>query len=167
MGLLEPHGRGRRAFRRDALSGAAAPPSIVIHSLAHAVAALNAASATDRDIILLSAADAGIYAGAGWFKAVVAAARNAVPAARFSEILDCGDHAGAAQAALRAGIATVIFTGRADVAERLAAIAEQQDSRLLTARPRHVLDLAVDFFANAETLRRRCADVLASLPPIC
>jgi len=64
MGLLEPHGRGRRAFRRDALSGATAPPIIVIHSLAHAVAALNAAAGADRDIILLSAADAGIYAGA-------------------------------------------------------------------------------------------------------
>jgi hypothetical protein len=167
MGLLEPHGRGRRAFRRDALSGAAVPPIIVIHSLAHAVAALEAGAAADRDIVLLSAEDAGIYSGAGWFKAVVEAARNTVPAARFSEILDCGDQAGAAQAALRAGIATVIFTGRSDVAERLAAIAEQQGSRLLTARPPHVLDLAVDFFANAETLRRRCADVLASLPPIC
>jgi hypothetical protein len=167
VGLLEPHGRGRRAFRRDALSGAAAPPIIVIHSLAHAVAALNAASAADRDIILLSAADAGIYAGAGWFKALAEAARDTVPTARFSEILDCGDHAGAVQAALRAGSPAVIFTGRADVAERLAAIAEQKKSRLLTARPPHALDLAVDFFADTETLRRRCADVLASLPPIC
>jgi hypothetical protein len=167
MGLLEPHGRGRRAFWRDALSRPAAPPSIVIHSLAHAVAALEAAAAADRAIILLSAADAGIYAGAGWFKAMVEAATNAVPAAWFSEILDCGDHAGAVQAALQAGIAAVIFTGRTDVAERLAAIAEQQTSRLLTARPPHVLDFAADFFADAETLRRRCADVLASLPAIC
>jgi len=115
----------------------------------------------------LSAVDAGIYAGAGWFKALVAAARNTVPTARFSEILDCGDHAGAVQAALRAGIAAVIFTGRSDVAERLAAIAEQKKLRLLTARPPHALDLAVDVFADAETLRRRCADVLASLSPIC
>jgi hypothetical protein len=167
MGLLEPHGRGRRAFRRDALSGATAPPIIVIHSLAHAVAALNAAAGADRDIILLSAADAGIYAGAGWFKAVVEAARNTVPAARFSEILDCGDHTGAVQVALRAGVVAVIFTGRSDVAERLAAIAKQKNSRLLAARPPHALDLAADFFADAETLRRQCADVLASLPPIC
>jgi hypothetical protein len=165
MGLLEPHGRGRRAFRRDALSGAAAP-IIVVHSLAHAVAALEAAAAADREIILLSAADAGIYAGAGWFKAVVEAARNTIPAARFSEILDCGDHAGAVQAALRAGIAAVVFTGRSDVAERLSAIAEQQGSRLLTARPPQTLDLAADFFADTQTLRRRCADILASLPPI-
>jgi hypothetical protein len=167
VGLLEPHGRGRRAFRRDALSGAAAPPIIVIHSLAHAVAALNAASAADRDIILLSAADAGIYAGAGWFKAVVEAARNAIPTANFTEILDCGDDAGAAMAALSVGLKSVVFTGRADVAERLTSIAQQWNLRLQTARPRPALDLAADFFADVETVQRKCADLLASHQPIC
>jgi hypothetical protein len=115
----------------------------------------------------LSAPDAGIYAGAGWFKAVAEAAREAVPATRCSEILDCGDRAGAVQAAVRAGIAAVIFTGRNDVAKRLAAIAAERGTRLLTARPAAALDLAPLFFADAETLRRRCADVLASLPAIC
>ena len=52
------------------------------------------------------------------------------------------------------------------LAERLSAIAEQQGSRLLTARPPQTLDLAADFFADTQTLRRRCADILASLPPI-
>ena len=166
MGLLEPHGRGRRLFRRDALSEPGSAPAIVVHSLAHAVAALQAAAAVGRDIVLLSAANAGIYAGAGWWRAVVEAARAAEPAAKCGAILDCGDDAGAAQAALRAGIEAVIFTGRADVADRLAAIAEARAARLLTARLRPALDLAVCFFADTETLRWRVADVLASLPPV-
>src|SRR5271163_1144478 len=103
MGLLEPHGRGRRPFRRDALN-VADPPVFVVHSLTQAVAALEAAAGAEREIILLSAPDAGIYAGAGWFKALIDAARMAVPAARFSAMLDCGDDAGATQGALRAGV---------------------------------------------------------------
>jgi hypothetical protein len=136
------------------------PPVIVVHSLDHAIAALTAAAETGREIILLSAPDAGIYAGPGWFKALVEAARAAVPAARFSALLDCGDDAGAAQGAIRAGIEAVIFAGRADVAKRLAAIAEQRGAGLLTVRLEVTLDLAAIFFAAPETLRRRAADAL-------
>jgi hypothetical protein len=160
MGLLEPYGRGRRAFWRDALNDPA--PGFVFHSLTQAVAALEAAAAVEREIILLSAPDAGIYAGPGWFRALIDAARAAMPAARFSAILDCGDDAGAAQGALRAGIEVVIFTGRADVAERLSGIAAAKGARMLTAP-----DLDRWFFADAETLRRQCAEHLASYRPIC
>jgi hypothetical protein len=85
-----------------------------------------------------------------------------VPTADAAFMLDCGDDAGAAQGAMRAGIEMVIFTGRADVAERLAAIADAKDGRLLTARPDASLDLGRWFFADAETLRRHCADCLVS-----
>ncbi|HEU0215720.1 MAG TPA: hypothetical protein VFQ90_03610 [Stellaceae bacterium] len=108
---------------------------------------------------MLSAADAGIHAGAGWFKAVLDATTTAAPTARFSAVLDCGDDAGAAQAALRAGVATIVFTGRADVAERLAAIAAATGARVLTARPGADLDLLTEFFSDAATLRRRCKAV--------
>src|SRR5256885_2135234 len=120
MGLLEPHGRGRRPFRRDGLTGPRAPgphptgerdarvpetaPVIGIHSLAQAVAALSAAAEAGRPVILASAPDAGIYAGPGWFGAVLRAAREAVPGAQFRPLLDCGDDAGAAMAAIRAGL---------------------------------------------------------------
>jgi hypothetical protein len=166
MGFLEPHGRSRRAFRRDALNGPA-PAVFVVHSLTQAVAALEAAAAVEREITLLSAPDAGIYAGAAWFQAVIDAARATVPAASFSAALDCGDDAGAAQSALRAGIEAVIFIGRADVAKRLAGIAGAQGIRLLTTRPDFFLDLGRWFFADAETLRRRCAEHLASHKAIC
>jgi hypothetical protein len=161
VGLLKPHGRGCRAFRRDALSEPSAPV-IVVHSLAHAVAALEAAADADRNIIVLSAANAGAYAGPGWFKALADAARDAVPMATAEFILDCGDDAGAAQGAIRAGVEAIIFTGRGDVAERLTGIANEKSARLLTARPHAVLDLIPLFFADTETSRRRCAAALAT-----
>jgi hypothetical protein len=138
-------------------------PLIVIHSLAHAVAALSAAAEAGRKVILASAPDAGIYAGPGWFGALIAAAHEAVPAAQCTAILDCGDDAGAAQAAVRAGIDGVVFTGRADVAARLADIAGQRGIRLLTERLKALLDLGIEFFASPEALRRRCAEVFRSV----
>ncbi len=135
-------------------------PVIIVHSLAHAVAALSAAAEAGRRVTLLSAPDAGIYAGPGWFGALVAAARAAVPAAHATALLDCGDDAGAAQAAIRAGIEGVVFTGRADVAERLADVARQRGALLLSARPAVVLDLETEFFASPEALQRRVAEAL-------
>ena len=116
-------------------------------------------AAAGRAVVLLSASDAGIYAGAGWFKAVIDAARAAAPTAHFSAVLDCGDDAGAAQAALRAGIAAIAFTGRSDVAERLTGIAAATGARVLTDRPAADLDLLAEFFSDAATLRRRCKAV--------
>ncbi len=66
---------------------------------------------------------------------MIEAARDAVPAARFSSVLDCGDDPGAAMAAIRAGAEAIVFTGRADVAERLTAIAAATGTRLLIERP--------------------------------
>jgi len=143
-------------------SRAGTPPVIIIHSLAHAVAALSAAAEAGRPVALASAPDAGIYAGPGWFGALVAASRAAVPAARGAVLLDCGDDAGAAQAAIRAGIEGIIFTGPADLAERLSDIAGQRGARLLTERPATALDLAAEFFASPEALHRRCREAFRS-----
>lgn len=135
-------------------------PVIIVHSLDQAVAALKAAARAGRPVVLVSAPEAGIYAGPGWFRALVEAAREAVPDARFSAILDCGDQAGAALAAIRAQIEQVIFTGRAEVARRLADIARQHGVRLEITRPAAVLDLGAEFFASAERVEQRCADIL-------
>jgi hypothetical protein len=115
----------------------------------------------------LSAADAGIYTGPGWFRAVVDAVREAAPEARFTTILDCGDDPGAAQGAIRAGVDAIVFTGRDDVAARLQAIAGARHCRVLRARPQPAHDLVALFFADGETVRRRCAEILAGLPSIC
>ena len=165
MGLLEPHGRGRRLFRRDALTEAA--PVIIVHSLAQAVAALSAAAEAGRAIVLASSPDAGIYAGPGWFREIMEAAREAVPEARFTAILDCDEDAGAAMAAIRAGVQAIVFTGPAELATRLADIAAQAGAKLSTERPAAILDLGAAFFANDEELRRICADALASKAAFC
>jgi hypothetical protein len=110
-------------------------------------------------VVIASAPDAGIYAGPGWFGAVLRAARAAVPAAEFDALLDCGDDAGAAMAAIRAGIPAVVFTGHADVAPRLADIAAQAGASLVTERLAPALDLTAPFFADDETVRRRCAEL--------
>jgi len=186
MGFLEPHGRSRGTFRPDALKprtrleiaataevgqatpagnpegdGILAPAIVIVHTLAHAVGALRAAAHATRPLMLLSAPDAGIYAGPGWFGAIVAAAREAVPEALFLAMLDCGDRPGAALAAIRAGVKGVIFTGGTDPAFRLADIAHQQGVRFLTERPAAGLDLVDDFFASEAVSEQRCAGFLA------
>jgi hypothetical protein len=110
--------------------------------------------------VLVSAPDAGSYVGPGWFKALVAAAREAVADALCCSLLDCGDNVGAALAAIRAEVEGVIFTGRPDAAHRLADIARQHGIRFETKRPLDALDLAEDFFASDEDLERRCAEFL-------
>jgi acyl-CoA reductase-like NAD-dependent aldehyde dehydrogenase len=121
---------------------------------------LNAAARVGRSVVLASAPDAGGYVGPGWFGALVKAAREAVPEARLAALLDCGENVGAALAAIRAEVEGVIFTGRADVARRLADIAQQHRVQFETSRPEGALDLGDDFFASPESLERRCAEFL-------
>jgi acyl-CoA reductase-like NAD-dependent aldehyde dehydrogenase len=135
-------------------------PVIIIHSLAQAIAALNVAARAGRAIVLTSAPDAGGYVGPGWFGALIAAAREAVPEARFSALLDCGDNVGAALAAIRSEAEGIVFTGRADVAGRLADIARQHGVRFETDRWATVLDFGEDFFASGDRVERRCAELL-------
>lgn len=98
--------------------------------------------------------------GPGWFKALTGAAREAVPDARCSTLLDCGESVGAALAAIRAEVEGVIFTGHPDVARRLGDIARQHGLRFETQRPTRALDLIEDFFASQEEIERRCAEFL-------
>ena len=145
---------------RESLATAPREPVIVVHSLAQAGAALRAAVRACRPVVLASPPGAGSYVGPGWFREVVALAREAVPEARFSALLDCSDEVGAALAALRAKVEGVVFTGRSDVACRLADIARQHGVRFVTEQPVAALDLGDDFFASPETVEQRCAELL-------
>lgn len=165
MGVLEPHGRSCRAVRSNALRQAGAgqePLVIVVYTLAHAVGALRAAAHQARPVTLVSATNAGIYAGPGWFGALVAAAREAAPNADFAAFLDCGDQPGSVLAAIRAGVDGVIFTGRSDVTDRLADIAGQRGVHFITQRPAADIDLLDDFFAAEIAIEQRCVDFLAA-----
>jgi delta 1-pyrroline-5-carboxylate dehydrogenase len=137
-----------------------AAPSIIVHTLAHAEGALRAAAQAGRPVILLSAPDAGIYAGPGWWGALVEAARTAVPGADALVLLDCGDRSGAVLAAIRMQVEGVVFTGGGETARRLADIARLEGVRFVPERPAAPLDLGDDFFADAGASERRCADFL-------
>jgi hypothetical protein len=74
-------------------------PAVIIHSAADARSAL----APGLPVTLVSAPGTALYAGAGWWTALIAAARSEHPGQPFDDILDCGDAPGRAAEALRAG----------------------------------------------------------------
>jgi acyl-CoA reductase-like NAD-dependent aldehyde dehydrogenase len=108
-------------------------PVIVVHTAAQARAALASATRAGRPVVLASPPDAAASMGAGMFRAIIAAAREAEPRARSLAVLDCGDRPGDAMAALREGIDAVCFRGDPEVAAKLAEMAEQAGARVLTA----------------------------------
>ncbi|MBP2310855.1 hypothetical protein [Azospirillum soli] len=108
------------------------PRPIRIHGLTEARAACAAAAELGVPVLLVSAPAASAHAGALWFRDVVARAAAGFPNVAVTAVLDCADRAGDAQGALSAGVTTVLFTGRAEVAERLADIARARGATLLT-----------------------------------
>ena len=98
------------------------PPAVVVHGLAHARAAL----ASGCPVLLLSAPGAACFAGAGWWRALVAATGAPLDA------LDCADQAGRALEAFAAGCRIVVLhpcPGFAAVGERA------KGATVLSARP--------------------------------
>jgi fructose/tagatose bisphosphate aldolase len=120
---------------------APAPHRIIIHSLDHARAALDAAATAGVPVVLASAEGAGGYAGPLWFKALVDIALAEHPGLAAAAVLDCGDEAGTTLGALRAGIKRVRFTGAEEVRQRLAAIAAQLGAEIESGAAPAALDL--------------------------
>ena len=111
------------------------PRPIRIHGLAEARAACAAAAELGVPLVLVSAPAGAAHAGAQWFRNVVVRAMADFPSVAVTAVLDCADRAGDAQGALAAGADTVLFTGPAAVAERLADIAAQRGAAVLTELP--------------------------------
>jgi hypothetical protein len=116
--------------------------AVIVHGLDDARAALAAAAAAGSGVTLLSAPGAAGYAGFGWWRALIAAAREAVPHVAVEDVLDCDDLAGIAVEALHAGCRAIVFTGPEGQAAQLAALAEVCGARMLRAAP-PALDLAL------------------------
>lgn len=106
--------------------------AIIIHGLEDARAALAAARELRVPVAIISAPGGGGYGGAGWFAALVREAQAECPDVPVTAILDCADAPGFVLGAFRAGLKAVRFTGREDVAAKLADIAGAHGAILIT-----------------------------------
>ncbi len=114
---------------------------IVVHSFAHARAALAAARALKAPVTLVSAEGAGGYAGPLWFKSLIEAARADFPDVDADAVLDCGGEAGTTLAALRHGLKRVRFTGKDAALTPLREIAHELGAEIETGPAPEALDL--------------------------
>jgi hypothetical protein len=119
-----------------------APARIVVHEIGHALAALTAAQAHNRPLIILSSTGAVRSAGAGWWRELVAQTRDSIPDQDAEWVLDCGDEPGMALAALREGVGTIALDTGEPVWSRVAQIAAQCDASVLKVDRGGALDLA-------------------------
>lgn len=123
------------------MTDSARTPRIVIHAPQHADAALSAAVAAGRGIILQSPPRCALIQGPSWFRALTEAAATRHPAAEALAVLDCGDAAGLALAALRDGAPAVRLAGGPAARDAVADIAMQMGARFDTDAPDPHLDL--------------------------
>jgi fructose/tagatose bisphosphate aldolase len=97
--------------------------AVIVHSRDHARAALTAARDLDVAVILASPPGFAAYGGAGFFARMITAAREGLEDVRYDAVLDCGDGAGHALAALREGVTAIAIRLPAERRARLAEIA--------------------------------------------
>lgn len=120
--------------------GARATPAVIVHSLAHARAAIEAAARLRVPVVVESAKGAAGYAGPMWFLEVVRAARAGHPKVNVTAVMDCGDSPGYALAALRAGCRAIRIDAPRPVKAKIKAIARQYGAVLRGGKTR-ALDL--------------------------
>lgn len=132
-------------------------PTIIIHSLDHARAALAAARDVGRCVILESPAEGAASMGAGVFREMVTAAREAVPEAESLVVLDCGVDPGRALNALRLGVEGIRLGASEDVLARVGDIAAQCGAVLFSGERGEALDLL-----NCDDLDAACHDWLSA-----
>jgi hypothetical protein len=116
-------------------------PRVIVHSLEHALAALQAAEERNIAVTLASASGAGAFAGPRWFLAVLAEAARAHPRATCDAVIDCADEPGTAMAALRAGAKRIAFAGGGEAAGKLAEIAAAANAAIEARAEVTALDL--------------------------
>jgi hypothetical protein len=111
-------------------------PAVIVHGLAMARVAV----APSRPVTLLSADGAGVYAGVGWWQALVRAVRSECAGVEIHNILDCGASPGRALEALRAGQLHLVLRAERRVWDDIAWRVARQGGVLL-AEPPPALDL--------------------------
>ena len=114
---------------------------VIVPGIDHARLALAEAARRADRVVLVSGEGAALYAGAGWFRELVALVSAEYPDVVIGAILDCGDAPGRALGALRAGVQTVTLEASPTVLAKVAAIAQQLDARLVPRPTEPMLDL--------------------------
>ena len=122
-------------------------PAIVVHGADD----VDRACAPGLPVTLLSAPGAALYAGCGWWRALVDQARARHPGLIAADILDCADAPGLALAALRIGQAALVLDPACPGFPAVAAIAAARGVALFPARPA-ALDLRTCWSAAKLTL---------------
>lgn len=129
---------------------------VVIHGIAHARAACQAAMEGERrspiTLELWSAKSAAGSLGPAWFGNIIDLVQGEFPELKITGVLDCGDAPGNALAALRHGIDCIHVAARPVVLAKITAIAQQTKADVRTRRPA-MPDLMdhpdpVEFFRN-------------------
>jgi hypothetical protein len=92
-------------------------------------------------VTLLSASGAALFAGCGWWRAVIDRARDEHPSIPMDDILDCADASGLALGALRIGQRRLVLSPHAPGWQSVATIAASLGGEVLTSRPL-ALDMA-------------------------
>jgi hypothetical protein len=110
-------------------------PHVVVHGLEQARSTLR----PGLPVVLLSAPSAASFAGCGWWRALIAAARaeypGAAPQAGWSDLLDCGAAPGYAMSALRIGQRALVLDPACPGFPAVAAAAAALSAVVLPARP--------------------------------
>jgi hypothetical protein len=113
-------------------------PAVVVHGIGDARAAL----AIARPVTLLSARGAALFAGCGWWRALIDQVRSERPAISIEDILDCADAPGLALGALRIGQRRIVLDPGVGGWASVAAIAASLGGEVLSERP-DALDMSV------------------------
>lgn len=114
------------------------PPAVMVHGIEDARIAL----APGLPVTLLSRPGAALYAGCGFWRALIGLCRAEYPDARAPDILDCADASGYAVAALRIGQQALVLAPDTLGRVAVAAIAAETGADLLAGCP-PALDLAI------------------------
>ena len=101
------------------------PPAIQVENLNDALRALSRNAASPQPVHLLFSWASLRSAGIGYAMAIVAKARATYPQIACKSVLDAGEDAGLALAALKSGADMVRFSGAPALARKLSQIAQQ------------------------------------------
>ncbi|MBC7636846.1 MAG: hypothetical protein H7251_14720 [Acetobacteraceae bacterium] len=106
-------------------------PAVIVHGIDHVRLALR----PGRKVVLVSSHGAALYAGTGWWRALMAIGRAEFPATPMTDLLDCAGAPGRALEALRAGQAAIRLDASVPAWPAVAAIATALGARVFPHRP--------------------------------